>query len=228
MIRLQGLSVDSLYINELLVKFFDCKNVVIMLFFSNANFMKSIAVYCSSSNIIHQDYFEAARMLGKTMAEKSFQLVYGGGMVGLMGEVARSVKQHGGKTLGVVPEALNLDKVVNDIDDELIITTGMRERKAIMDDRADAFLGLPGGFGTFEEMFEVLTLKQLGYHNKPIVFLNIRGYYDKLLDMFDHIYSEQFAKPEYRQLYHVSENVLDVIDYLSEYQPPQLPDKWFV
>jgi len=190
--------------------------------------MKAIAVYCSSSDVIHQDYFTAALKLGKAMADNNFQLVYGGGMVGLMGAVARSVKDNGGKTLGVVPKALNIDNVVNDIDDELIVTDGMRERKAIMDERACAFVGLPGGFGTFEEMFEVLTLKQLGYHNKAIVFLNIRGYYNKLLEMFEHIYAEQFAKEQYRVLYHVSDTVEDTIEYLNTYQPPQLPDKWFV
>lgn len=162
------------------------------------------------------------------MAENSCQLVYGGGMVGLMGAVAQSVKLHGGKTLGVVPKALNIDNVVNDIDDELIITDGMRERKAIMDERSDAFIGLAGGFGTFEEMFEVLTLKQLGYHNKPIIFLNTKGYYNHLLQMFEHIYSEGFAKEQYRVLYHVTSSVSEAFSYLKEYQPPQLPDKWFI
>jgi hypothetical protein len=190
--------------------------------------MKSVAVYCSSSDVIHQDYFKLAAQLGQLMAATGRQLVYGGGMVGLMGEVARSVKEHGGKTLGVVPKALNLDNVVNDIDDELIITDGMRERKAIMDERADAFIGLPGGFGTFEEMFEVLTLKQLGYHNKPIIFLNIRGYYNKLLEMFEHIYAEGFAKEQYRVLYYVCDSAQQAVDYLNTYQPPNLPDKWFV
>lgn len=190
--------------------------------------MKTLAVYCSSSDVIHQDYFKAAHELGQQMAIKGFQLVYGGGAVGLMGEVARSLKSQGGKTIGVVPKALNIDQVVNDIDDELIITDGMRERKAIMDERADAFIGLPGGFGTLEEMFEVLTLKQLAYHNKPIVFLNIRGYYSHLFEMFEHIYEEQFAKEQYRILYHISDSVEDCMNYINTYQPPQLPDKWFV
>ena len=190
--------------------------------------MKSIAVYCSSSDIIHQEYFSAAKKLGESMAQNNIQLVYGGGSVGLMGAVAHSVKQNGGKTLGVIPKALNIDNVVNDIDDELIITDGMRERKAIMDERADAFVGLPGGFGTFEEMFEVLTLKQLGYHKKAIVFLNIKGYYNKLLEMFEHIYAEQFAKEQYRVLYHVSDSVDDVINYLANYEAPDLPPKWFI
>jgi uncharacterized protein (TIGR00730 family) len=190
--------------------------------------MKTIAVYCSSSDVIHQDYFKAATQLGHQMASKGFDLVYGGGSVGLMGQVARSLKSHNGKTIGVVPKALNIENVVNDIDDELIITDGMRDRKAIMDERAGAFIGLPGGFGTLEEMFEVLTLKQLGYHNKPIVFLNIRGYYNKLIEMFEHVYEEQFAKEQYRVLYHISESVEDCMKYLESYQPPQLPDKWFV
>ena len=190
--------------------------------------MKSLAVYCSSSDVIHQDYFICAQELGKLMAESDVQLVYGGGMVGLMGEVAKHVKKHGGTTLGVIPKALNIDNVVNDIDDELIITDGMRERKAIMDERADAFIGLAGGFGTFEEMFEVLTLKQLGYHDKPIIFLNVRGYYNKLLEMFEHIYSEGFAKEAYREIYHVCDTAQEAMDYLKDYQPPNLPDKWFV
>ena len=199
-----------------------------MLLFLSKPTMKSIAVYCSSSDVIHQDYFKTAKQLGKLMAQNSYELVYGGGVVGLMGEVARSVKNNGGKTYGVIPEALNLDNVVHDIDDELVITTGMRERKALMDERADAFVGLPGGFGTFEEMFEVLTLKQLGYHNKAIVFLNVRGYYDKLLEMFEHIYAEQFAKEQYRVLYQVCDTAEETLDYLKTYQPPNLPDKWFV
>jgi uncharacterized protein (TIGR00730 family) len=97
-----------------------------------------------------------------------------------------------------------------------------------MDERADAFIALPGGFGTFEEMFEVLTLKQLGYHDKAIVFLNIKGYYNKLLEMFEHIYAEKFAKEQYRVLYHVSDTVDDAINYLTHYQAPDLPAKWFI
>lgn len=195
---------------------------------NSSNKIESIAVYCSSSDVIHKEYFQVAAELGKAMADNGMQLIYGGGMVGLMGEVAKNVKKYKGKTCGVVPKALNIENVVNDIDDELIITDGMRERKAVMDDKADAFIGLPGGFGTFEEMFEVLTLKQLAYHNKPIIFLNIRGYYNKLFEMFEHIYAENFAKEQYRTLYHISENVSEAIKYMEEYKAPELPDKWFV
>jgi len=190
--------------------------------------MKSIAVYCSSSDVIHQDYFKAAKKLGQLMAENNHELVYGGSVVGLMGEVARSVKANGGKTFGVVPELFNIKNVIHTIDDEQIITQTMSERKTLMFERADAFVGLPGGFGTFEEMFEVLVLKQLGYHNKPIIFLNVRGYYNKLFEMFEYIYAEKFAKELNRELYHISETADDTLAYLKSYQPPNLPDKWFI
>ncbi len=187
-----------------------------------------VAVYCSSSDHIKKIYFDHAENLGAIMASQNLELVYGGGMVGLMGQVAKSIKNHQGKTVGVVPEALRIDGVVNTIDDELIITPDMHTRKAKMIDLADAFIGLAGGFGTLEEMLEVMTLKQLGYHEKPIVFLNTDGYYDKLFEMFEHIYSENFAKSEYRQLYHISGTPEDAVDYLADYQPPDLPDKWFI
>jgi uncharacterized protein (TIGR00730 family) len=190
--------------------------------------IKQLAVYCSSSDQIKKAFFDQADGLGTLLARHEWGLVYGGGMVGLMGQVARSVKHHNGRTIGVVPEALRIDGVVNTIDDELIITPDMHTRKAKMIELADGFIGLAGGFGTFEEMLEVMTLKQLGYHQKPIVFLNTVGYYDRLFEMFEHIYEENFAKPEYRQLYHVSDSPEDVVTYLLNYQPPQLPDKWFV
>lgn len=190
--------------------------------------IKRIAVYCSSSDHIKKVFFDQAQGLGALMADNNIDLVYGGGRVGLMGAVARSLKSHQGHTIGVVPEALKIDGVVNTIDDELIITPDMHTRKAKMIALADGFIGLAGGFGTLEELLEVMTLKQLGYHQKPIVYLNTDGYYDHLLAMFEHIYAENFAKPEYRQLYHISESPEEAIEYLQQYQPPQLPDKWFV
>lgn len=190
--------------------------------------MKTLAVFCSSSNDIDQRYFIEAQKLGKTMALKGHNLVYGGSDIGLMGAVSRSVKKHGGKTIGISPESLNLNDVVSEIDDELIITESMSERKSMMASHADAFIGLPGGFGTFEEMFEVMTLKQLGEHEKPIIFLNIMGYFDRLLEMFEHIYEQGFAKKEYRQLYHVSESVESAFQYLQNYQPPKLNKHWFI
>lgn len=190
--------------------------------------IKRIAVYCSSSDHIKKEYFDQADGLGALMAANQMNLVYGGSMVGLMGQVARSIKNHQGHTIGVVPEALHIDGVVNTIDDEQITTPDMHTRKAKMIDLADGFIGMAGGFGTLEEMLEVMTLKQLGYHNKPILFLNTAGFYQNLFNMFEHIYAENFAKPEYRQLYHISETPEAAIDYLNQYQPPQLPDKWFI
>ena len=190
--------------------------------------INNLAVYCSSSDHIKKAYFDHADALGALMAAENINLVYGGGGVGLMGQVARSIKNHQGKTVGVVPEALHIDGVVNTIDDELIITPEMHTRKAKMIELADGFIGLAGGFGTLEELLEVMTLKQLSYHNKPIVFLNTEGYYKNMLEMFEHIYAENFAKAEYRQLYHICDSPEQAINYLSDYQPPDLPDKWFV
>ncbi len=187
-----------------------------------------LAVYCSSSDHIQPVYFAHAEALGTMMAAQNINLVYGGSRVGLMGQVAKSIKQHQGKTIGVVPEALHIEGVVNTIDDEQIITPDMHTRKAKMIELADGFIGLAGGFGTLEEMLEVMTLKQLGYHNKPIVFLNTAGYYDHLLQMFEHIYAENFAKAEYRQLYHICNTPEQAVKYLADYQPPDLPAKWFV
>ena len=190
--------------------------------------IKRLAVYCSSSDHIKKAYFDHAENMGALMARNDWGLVYGGGMVGLMGKVAQSVKRHQGKTIGVTPEALRIDGVVNTIDDELIITPDMHTRKAKMIELADGFIGLAGGFGTLEEMLEVMTLKQLGYHNKPIVFLNTDGYYHYLFEMFEHIYGENFAKTEYRQLYEICDEPEAAAEYLIQYQPPQLPDKWFI
>ncbi len=190
--------------------------------------INNLAVYCSSSDQIDQAYFDDADVLGVVMANKNINLVYGGGMRGLMGQVAQSVKQNHGKTIGVVPEALRIEGVVNTIDDELIITPDMHTRKAKMIALAEGFIGLAGGFGTLEEMLEVMTLKQLGYHEKPIIFLNTAGYYNHLFAMFEHIYAENFAKEEYRQLYQVCDTAEQAIDYLTGYKPPSLPAKWFV
>ncbi len=190
--------------------------------------MKKIAVYCSSSDQIDPGYFEQAAAIGVLMASQQLGLVYGGGMVGLMGQVAKSLKAAGGYTIGVVPEALCIEGVVNTIDDELIVTPDMHTRKAKMIELSDGFISLPGGFGTLEEVLEVMTLKQLGYHSKPIIFLNAQGYYDRLVSMFEHIYAEDFAKPEYRQLYYIAESPASAMEYLDSYHPPDLPKKWFL
>jgi uncharacterized protein (TIGR00730 family) len=154
----------------------------------------NIAVYCSSSNLIHDDFFRDAAALGRGIGERGGTLVYGGGCTGLMGEVARATHAAGGRVVGVIPQAMKTVEVCYEAADELIVTRTMRERKAIMDERADAFVVLPGGFGTLEELLEILTLRLLKYHAKPIIILNTRGFFDPLLQLFQGLYDQGFAR----------------------------------
>lgn len=187
---------------------------------------KVICVYSSSSNSIDATYFEIATELGRAIALNKDVLLFGGGMRGLMGATATAVYENGGKIIGVIPQALNQKGVVYETCNELIVTEDMRKRKSVMDTRSDAFIALPGGFGTFEEVLEMITLKQLKYHNKPIVILNGNGYYDFMLKQFDQIIDQHFAKPESYSLYHVSSDVSDALDYIRDYTPLEFKDKW--
>ncbi|MEM9415621.1 MAG: TIGR00730 family Rossman fold protein [Planctomycetota bacterium] len=162
--------------------------------------MKSICVYCSSSDNIDPAYRGPAKRLGQLIAEQGDQLVYGGGSVGLMGDIARAIHEHGGKVVGVIPESLTQAEVAYHNADELIITKTMRERKQIMDDKADAFIVLPGGFGTLEELAEILVLKILGYTDRPLIVVNPDGFYDPLVTLFQHFVDHGFAKPKHLEL----------------------------
>ena len=166
--------------------------------------LKHICVFSSSSDAVAPGYFEAAREVGAWIACKRMTLVYGGGRIGLMGALALAVHQHGGNVIGVIPRYLRKQEVVYESADELIVSTDLRERKAIMEQRADAFVALPGGFGTMDEMLEILTLKQLGQHAKPVVFLNTAEFFRPLLGLFEQLYHERFTRSEHRQLYHVA------------------------
>lgn len=188
---------------------------------------KTICVYSSSSIAIDQVYFELATALGKEIALRKDHMLFGAGMIGLMGAVATAVHQNQGKVIGVIPKALNLQGIVYEQCDELIITEGLRERKAVMDLRSDAFIALPGGYGTLEEVLEIITLKQLHYHNKPIVILNGNHFYDNLLEQFAVIIQQQFAKPETQQLYLVTDSISIALKYIDTYQPYAFEDKWF-
>ena len=187
---------------------------------------KHICVYCSSSNAIAPEFFATATELGRLLAEQDWTLVYGGGKVGLMGALARSVHQHGGRVIGVIPEALRIKEVAYEAADELIITQTMQQRKAILADRADAFIGLPGGFGTLEEFFETLTAKQLGFHQKPIVLLNSENFFQPLLALFEHLYQGRFARPDNRFLYRVIAQADEVIDHLKANHISHIQPKW--
>lgn len=187
---------------------------------------KVICVYSSSSCTIDKIYFDAAAELGREIALRGDIFLFGGGLIGLMGASAKAVHQHGGKVIGVIPEALNVKGVVYENCDELIETPGMRERKAIMDSRSDAFIAMPGGYGTLEEILEIITLKQLKYHNKPIAILNINGFYHKLLEQFELVIEQQFAKPECRKLYFVTDSIPEALEYIDTYQPVVFREKW--
>lgn len=185
--------------------------------------MSTICVYASSSDAIAPVYFSAAETLGRLMGQRGHTLIYGGGGLGLMGAVARGIHATGGRAIGVIPEKLlpqGYDRV-----DEMIVTQTMRERKQVMEERADAFIVLPGGFGTLEEVLETLTLKQLGYHLKALTLLNTAGYFDPLLSAFEHIFETGFAMPLLRESYHVSARPEDALAYIEGYTPPVLPDK---
>jgi uncharacterized protein (TIGR00730 family) len=188
---------------------------------------KAICVFSSSSDAIAPAYFEAAVELGHLLAQHRFTLVYGGSHVGLMGAVAQAVHAGGGYVIGVIPGYLQAKGIAYIEADELLITADLRERKAMMEARADAFIALPGGFGTLEETLEVLTLKQLHVHSKPIVLLNTCGFYDPLMHLFEQLYAQHFAKPEYSALYHLAPDPADAVEYIRSYQPAPLPPKWF-
>ncbi|HEX2947796.1 MAG TPA: TIGR00730 family Rossman fold protein [Clostridia bacterium] len=187
---------------------------------------KVICVYSSSSDKIDTPYFELAARLGRAIAANGDTLLFGGGMRGLMGATATAAHDSGAKVIGIIPEALNLKGIAFEACDEMVVTRDIRERKSIMDERSEAFIALPGGFGTLEELIEIISLKLLKYHNKPVVILNCRGFYDAMLKQFDDIIGGSFAKPESRLLYHVTSDVAEAIEYINAYKPIELTDKW--
>ena len=189
--------------------------------------IRSVTVYCSSSAAVARHFFDAAEQAGRAIAANHWNLVYGGNLVGLMKALATSCRAAGGKVIGITPQ-LMVDKQIHDPHaDELLITQGMRERKALMEERADAFLTLPGGLGTFEEIFEIIVGKQLRYHDKPIALLNTANYFAPLLAMIDHGINEHFIKPAAKDLYFVASTVEDAVNYFKSYRPPAATEKWF-
>jgi len=188
--------------------------------------MKNICVYCSSSNSIDPVFFESAKHLATILAEKNHNLIYGGGCVGLMGEIARTMHEFGGKVTGVIPQRLNQNGICYENCDELVVTKDMRERKQKMDEISDGFIALPGGFGTLEEISEMITGKQLGYHNKSLVFLNVNNFYSPLIGFFEQMYSYNFASAENRNLYYVSDKPGECVEYIENFVPETIPEKY--
>lgn len=177
----------------------------------------NICVFCSSSNTLDEIYYKEADLLGKLLAENGFNLVYGGSRIGTMYSVANSAKQYGSKIYGVMPERLYGFNVSSDECDEFYLTLGMRERKDKLDELSDGIIAMPGGFGTLEEVSEMICHKQLGYNNKPIVFLNTNGFYDDLIRFFDNICSQNFAKASAKEIYYIANTPKEAVDYLLDY-----------
>ncbi len=181
--------------------------------------IKNVCVYASSSTLLDDIYVNTAAELGRTLAQRGIGLVYGAGGYGLMGAAARGAREAGGSVIGVIPEKMDVDGVVYEGCTELFVTRTMRERKALMEDKSDAFIALPGGFGTFEEVLEIIALRLLMYHTKPVVILNINGFYDALVKQFDVAVEQKFASPKALEMYGVFSKIDEALAYIENYQP---------
>lgn len=181
--------------------------------------IKDICVFASSSNFLDEKYYIAARELGKLIGQNGYNIVYGGSNLGLMWACASQVKENGGAVTGVMPEKLHNMGVFTPECDEFILTAGMRERKAKIDEISQAVIALPGGFGTLEEVSEMIVQKQLGYNKKPIVILNTDGFYDNLIRFFEDMIEEKYANKNMRIMYYVAKTPQDAIEYINTYSP---------
>lgn len=187
--------------------------------------MRRICVFCGSSPGRGSAYLHAAEQLGQLMAQRGIGLVYGGASVGLMGAVANAVLAAGGQVTGVIPQALVAREVAHNGLEDLRIVGSMHERKALMADLSDAFVALPGGIGTLEELFEVWTWTQLGNHTKPCGVLNVNGFYSTLGLFLDHVVEEGFLKSVHRDMLQVASTPATLLDRLATWHPPQ-ETKW--
>ncbi|HVE56388.1 MAG TPA: TIGR00730 family Rossman fold protein [Pyrinomonadaceae bacterium] len=187
--------------------------------------MKNITVFCGSNSGFRTEYAEAARDLARLFVNQNIRLVYGGGNVGLMGIIADEVMSAGGEVVGIIPESLDKKEVGHRAITELRVVGSMHERKALMAELADGFIAMPGGIGTFEEFFEILTWAQLGFHEKPCAVLNIAGYYDGLLALCDTAVGEGFLRPAHRQLILEDSNPEFLLEKMKNFKPFPL-EKW--
>lgn len=181
------------------------------------NGIKNICIFCSSSNLLDEAYYKDAEILGRLLAENNYDIVYGGSKLGIMYKVSKTAKDFGSKITGVMPEKLYALCGNEDFCNEFYLTDGMRERKAKLDEKSDAVIALAGGFGTLEELSEMIVQKQLCYNNKPIIILNTNGFYNYLLKFFDTIISENFANINAKKLYFVANSPIEAINYLKNY-----------
>jgi len=176
----------------------------------------AVCVFCASSEAVDVRYRRVAAELGAAIADRGWALVYGGGSIGLMGEVARATLAGGGHVTGVIPHRLASREIALDEVTELVRTDTMRERKALMDERSDAFVVLPGGIGTLEELVEIVTLRQLGYHDRPIVVIDVDGFWDPLLEQFARMVTESLASAALHELFAVTDGVEGAVAALCQ------------
>ncbi len=187
--------------------------------------MERLCVFCGSSPGADPEYKNAARRLGAVLARRNITLVYGGGNVGLMGEIANGVLNQKGEVIGVIPQALVEKELAHNGVSELRIVGSMHERKAVMADLSDGFIALPGGLGTLEELFEILTWAQLGFHEKPCGLLNVLGYFAHMRAFLNHMVSQRFLKSSDLQMLLVAENEEALLQKMADYKPPRT-GKW--
>lgn len=184
----------------------------------------SLAVYCGSRAGLNDRYLDIARLVGQWIGQQGGQLVYGGGKSGMMGALALATQQAGGRVVGVIPHALVNKEHANLACDEIYVVDTMHERKALMAERADCFLALPGGIGTFEELFEIWTWRQLGYHDKPVGILNVHGYYDAMLSFLKHCVSQGLMNTDQMDLVSISTEPLELLQQLIADRNSAKPD----
>ncbi|QPG65000.1 TIGR00730 family Rossman fold protein [Pseudomonas sp. BIGb0427] len=187
--------------------------------------VRSVCVFCGASTGVNPAYREAAIALGQAIAARGLTLVYGGGAVGLMGIVADAAMAAGGEVIGIIPEALKNAEIGHTGLTRLEVVDGMHARKARMAELSDAFVALPGGLGTLEELFEVWTWGQLGYHAKPLGLLDVNGFYSKLGSFLDHVVEEGFVRPQHRAMLQLADSPAELLEAMDNFKAPVLP-KW--
>jgi uncharacterized protein (TIGR00730 family) len=188
--------------------------------------MEAVCVYCGSSDKVNRVYIKAARQMGLAVAQKGLRLVYGAGRTGLMGAVAEGALEAGGEVIGVIPEIFNTPQLAHRGISHLEVVKDMHTRKARIAEISDGFIALPGGFGTLEELFEILTWAQIGLHAKPIGLLNTNGYYDTLLAFFEQVEKEGFMYTEHKSLYRCAREPEELLTSMTAYQPPDGLERW--
>lgn len=191
-----------------------------------ANRFATICVFCGSSDQLNAEYLSAAFKMGELLAAEGVNLVYGAGRTGMMGALANGVLNSGGTVIGIVPENLNQPQLIHSGLSRLEVLPDIHQRKARMSSLADAFIALPGGYGTLDELFETLTWAQIGLHSKPVALLNTNHYYDPLLSLIDHAYREGFIYSEHRNLLFAADTPAGVLEKLSNFQLPDGLARW--